>query len=299
MLDLGAVVADMREMLGRLIGEDIAIVLDPDAAPAWVLADRAQIEQVVLNLAVNARDAMPTGGTMSIKTATVELDEAYGARHVGVKPGHYVALTVTDTGTGIPAEVQARMFEPFFTTKEAGKGTGLGLATIHGIATRFGGSVNVYSEMGRGSAFKVYLPCAAPPAARTEATPAPARVWRGTQSVLVVEDEEGLRKLIKRLLVRQGYTVLTAGNAAEARALVDRTPQIDVLLTDVVMPGASGPALTAALVAERPDLKVVYMSGYNEETIINHGEVSPGIAFLHKPFTADALGAKLREVLDR
>ena len=215
-------------------------------------ADRGQIEQIVMNLAVNARDAMPNGGTLTIETANVELDEHYAKTHLAVKPGVYVVLAVTDTGTGMTPEVQARLFEPFFTTKEPGKGTGLGLATVYGIVTQSGGSVDVYSEVGKGTSFKVYFPRAdaAEMVVERAAAGCPARA--GTQTVLVVEDADGLRELAKRLLERQGYTVLVAANADEALQLFDQNPSIDVLLTDVVMPGASGPELTRQLVERRP-----------------------------------------------
>jgi two-component system cell cycle sensor histidine kinase/response regulator CckA len=266
---------------------------------ALVKADRGQMEQIVLNLAVNARDAMPTGGTLTIETANVELDEHYATTHVTVKPGPYVVLTVTDTGSGMTPQVQARLFEPFFTTKELGQGTGLGLATVHGIVMRSGGSVNVYSEVGRGTSFNVYFPRADPAELVVDAPAPVVRLSAGAQTVLVVEDAEGLGELAKRLLERQGYTVLLAANADEALRVFERNASIDVILTDVVMPGASGPELTRQLVEQRPALKVIYMSGYTEKAIVHHGVLNPGIAFLHKPFTAATLGRKIREVLDR
>jgi two-component system, cell cycle sensor histidine kinase and response regulator CckA len=298
LLDLNAVVTDMRAMLGRLIGEDVKIVLGLGFELSPVRADRGQVEQIVLNLAVNARDAMPTGGTLTIETANVELDEHSGTTtHLTLKPGLYVALRISDTGTGMSPEVQARLFEPFFTTKEIGKGTGLGLATVHGIVKQSGGSVNVDSEVGRGTSFEMYLPRADLVPASVEARPV-AQTGEGAQTVLVVEDAEGLRALARRLLERQGYRVLVAANADEALRLFERNPSIDVLLTDVVMPGASGAELTRRLAGQRPALKVIYMSGYTEETIVHHGVLNPGIAFLHKPFTSETLGRKVREVLD-
>jgi PAS domain S-box-containing protein len=299
LLDLTVVVAGMRGLLGRLIGEDVKIVLAPRPGLAPVKADRGQVEQIVMNLALNARDAMPKGGTLTIETANVELDENYPKTHLAVTPGPYVVLTVTDTGTGMTPEVQARLFEPFFTTKEVGKGTGLGLATVHGIVTRSGGSVNVYSEPGRGTSVKVYFPRADAAEMVVEAPLAVAGPRAGGQTVLVVEDAEGLRELTRRLLERQGYTVLVAGDADEAVQQFDLNTSIDVVLTDVVMPGVSGPELTSLLVERRPALKVIYMSGYTEDSIVQHGVLNPGIAFLHKPFTSDTLGRKLREVLDR
>ena len=297
-LDLNGVVTDMRAMLGRLIGEDVTIVLHLRPELGAVKADRGQMEQIVMNLALNARDAMPKGGILTIETANVELDQHYATMHLAVTPGPYVALSVTDTGSGITPEVQARLFEPFFTTKEPGKGTGLGLATVHGIVTQSGGSVDVYSEIDKGTVFKVYLPQA--DAAEMVMAPAPlvSRPRAGVETVLVVEDVEGLRALTGRLLQRQGYTVVTAANADDALRQFDQHPSIDVLLTDVVMPGASGPELAQQLVGRRPGLKVVYMSGFTEEAIVHHRVLNHGIAFLHKPFTSEGLGRKIREVLD-
>ncbi len=298
-LDLNVVVTEMQALLGRLIREDVKVVLGLRPELALVKADRGEVEQVVMNLAVNARDAMPQGGTLTIETANVELDEHYARMHVAVKPGPYVVLIVTDTGTGMTPRVQARLFEPFFTTKEPGKGTGLGLATVFGIVTRSGGSIGVDSELGKGTSFKVYFPSANDQETVVHAPAPQARQVAGTQTVLLVEDEEGLRELTRRLLTRQGYSVVVAGDAGEAVRRFDENPSIDVLLTDVVMPGASGPELVGRLVTRRPGLKVIYMSGYNDDTIVHHGVLNPGIAFLHKPFTSDALGRKIREVLGR
>jgi len=299
LLDLNVVVADMRSMLGRLIGEDVNVVLGLGPELASVKADRGQVEQVVMNLAVNARDAMPNGGTLTIATANVELDEHYAEMHLAVKPGVYVALTVTDTGTGMTPEVQSRLFEPFFTTKDVGKGTGLGMATVYGIVTASGGSVGVYSEVGKGTAFNVYFPRAQAAEGLVVAPPPVNRRRAEGQTVLLVEDADGVRELTRRLLQRLGYTVLVAANADEALRLFEQHPSIDVLLTDVVMPGASGPELTKRLVEERRALRVIYMSGYTEDAIVQHGVLKPGIAFLHKPFTSEALGQKIREVLER
>jgi len=300
LLDLNAVVGDIRAMLGRLIGEDVTVVARLQPNLAAVMADRSQVEQIVMNLVVNARDAMPAGGTLTIETANVDLDEHYASTHFAVTPGPYVVLSVTDTGAGMTPEVQARLFEPFFTTKELGKGTGLGLATVHGIVSRCGGSVGVYSEIGKGTSFKVYLP-RAPVAEPVAEGPAQVPQHRpaGGETVLVVEDAEGLRELTTRLLERQGSTVLVAANADEALRLFEQHPAIDLLLTDVVMPGASGPELTRRLIEQRPTLRVIYMSGYTEDAIVHHGVLKPGIAFLNKPFTSATLGRKVREVLDR
>ena len=241
---------------------------------------------------------MPTGGRLLIETANVELDVDDARAHLAAEPGPYVRLSVSDTGTGISPEVRARLFEPFFTTKPRGHGTGLGLATVHGIVTRRGGVVNVYSEVGQGTAFKIYFPRSE----AIEAVSAPRPLVRargGTQTVLVVEDAGGLRELTRRLLERHGYTVLTAANADDALVLFDTGRAIDVVLTDVVMPGGSGPELVKQLTERQPGLKVIYMSGYTEESIVHHGVLKPGIAFLHKPFTSDGLGRKIREVIDR
>jgi two-component system cell cycle sensor histidine kinase/response regulator CckA len=298
-LDLNVVVADTRAMLARLIGEDVTIVLELDTALSPVKADRGQVEQMVLNLAVNARDAMPKGGRLTIETANIELDERFAKTHVPVNPGPYVVLTVADTGTGMTPEVRARVFEPFFTTKEPGKGTGLGLATVFGIATQSGGTITVESQVGSGTSFRVYFPRADTAELVVAAPPPVARSRVGIQTVLVVEDADGLRELTKRLLEKQGYTVLLAANADEALRLFDEYPSIDLLLADVVMPGASGPELVKQLVERRPTLKVIYMSGYTDDAIVHHGVLDPGIVFLHKPFSSESLGQKIREVIDR
>ena len=295
-LDLNVVVADLRLMLARLIEEDVKIVLRLQPEPALVTADRGQLEQIVMNLAVNARDAMPSGGSLTIEIASAELN---ATTHPSMSAGSYVALTVTDTGAGMTPEVQARLFEPFFTTKGPGKGTGLGLATVHGIVARSGGSVDVHSEVGKGTSVTVYFPRAgaADVVAELPAPVAPRRA--GPETVLLVEDEQELREVATRLLRRQGYTVLVAANADEALQLFEQHRSIDVLLTDVVMPGTSGVELTRRLVERRPGLKVIYMSGYTEEAIVQHGVLNPGIALLHKPFTSDTLARKIRVVLDR
>jgi CheY-like chemotaxis protein len=289
----------MRVMLRRLIREDVKIELTVRPEVALVMADRGQIEQIVLNLAVNARDAMPKGGTLKIEIATVDLDSHYTKTHVEVRPGPYVALTVTDTGEGIPPEIQPRLFEPFFTTKEPGRGTGLGLATVHGIVTQNGGSIDVSSVVGIGTTFRLYFPQAQPPAVAVDVPIPVVRTGSGSETIVLVEDEDGLRSLITRLLERLGYTVLVAANAAQAIVLFEKHSSIDLLLTDVVMPGGSGPDLKNRLAKGRPQFKVLYMSGYTDDAIVHHGVLNPGIAFLHKPFTAHALGLKIREVLDQ
>jgi PAS domain S-box-containing protein len=298
LLDLNVIVADMRAMLKRLIGEDVNVVLElrPEMAP--VKADRTQLEQIVLNLALNARDAMPSGGTLTIETAVIELDANDSKNHFTGRPGLYVALRVTDTGTGMTPQVQAHLFEPFFTTKPHGQGTGLGLATVQDIVTRSGGSITVDTEVARGTSVKVYFPMA--DSAGVVAEPRLRASRRsGSETVLVVEDAAGLRHLARRLLQRQGYEVLTAANADDAVRLFEDNPSIDLLLTDVVMPGTSGPELARRLMEWRPALKVIYMSGYTDDAIVQHGVLNHGVAFIHKPFTSDTLGHKIRETLDR
>ncbi len=296
-LDLNDVLTDMRPMLARLIKEDVKIVFVAAPVLGPIAADRGQLEQVVLNLAVNAQDAMPKGGTLTIETSNVELDRKYASTHFDVKPGPHVALTITDSGVGMAPEVIAQLFQPFFTTKGVGKGTGLGLASVHGIVTSWGGSVDVHSEVGRGSSFSVYLPRASDSEARAATVTTPVSS-RGTEAVLLVEDADALRDLTTRLLERNGYRVFAAANAIEAERLFEWNPSIALLLTDVVMPGCSGPELAAQLAARRPGFKVLYMSGYTDETIVQHGVLKPGIAFLHKPFTSSILGLKIRETLD-
>jgi two-component system cell cycle sensor histidine kinase/response regulator CckA len=297
LLDLNKVIEDMQGMLARLIGEDVRVKLNLRPGLGCVRADRGQVEQIVLNLAVNARDSMPKGGTLTIDTTNVELDANHAKSHLSATPGAYVGLSVSDTGTGMSPEVQARLFEPFFTTKEVGKGTGLGLATVHGIVTVGGGGIHVDSELGRGTTFNLYFPRAG---AEADAVAPPTVAQRDRfGTVLIVDDADGPRALAKRLLDRQGYTTLVAANAPEALRQFKEHPAIDVLLTDVVMPGTSGPDLMRELVGQRPALKVIYMSGYTDDAITQHGVLRSGIAFLHKPFTSETLGRKVREVLSR
>ncbi len=300
LLDLNLIVADMKVMLERLIGDQVKIIHKTLPEPALVNADRGQMEQIVLNLSVNARDAMPDGGTLTIEISNVDLDETYSRSHVLAKAGEYVMLTVSDTGTGMTPEVQDRLFEPFFTTKTPGKGTGLGLATVHGIVLRSGGSVQVYSEVGWGSSFKLYFPRADPleQVVGAAADPAP-RPRSEPHTVLLVDDAEIVRDLARRLLLRQGYTVLAAASAEEALEVFSQNSSIDLVLTDVVMPGGSGADLARKLLEKRPDLKVIYMSGYTDEAIVQHGVLNPGIAFIPKPFSSESLERKIREVLDR
>ncbi len=297
-LDLNVVVAEMDKMLRRLIGEHIALVavLAPDLGR--VRADPNQIEQVIVNLAVNARDAMPDGGKLTVETANVDLDEAFAQAHLGSVPGSYALLAVTDTGAGMDATVRAHLFEPFFTTKEVGKGTGLGLATVYGIVKQSGGYISVYSEPGRGSSFKIYLPRIATPA---DAPPGPQKSGPapGSETVLVVEDEAAVLTLSRRALEAQGYVVLAASDPAAALRVVERHGgMIHLLLTDVVMPGLSGRELADRLTAQRPGIRVLYMSGYPGDAVVQHGTLPSGSAFLQKPFSPDGLARKVRDVLD-
>jgi len=264
-----------------------------------VKADPAQIEQVIMNLVVNARDAMPNGGRLVVETSNVELDASYAEDHVSVKPGRYVMLAVSDTGVGMDRQTIAHIFEPFYTTKESGRGTGLGLSTVYGIVKQSGGYIWVYSEPGKGSTFKVYLPRVDElPDTRQPVTPEESGYW-GTETVLLVEDEAGVRTLISQVLQRYGYTVLEAPNGAEALLICNRhRGAIHLLLTDVVLSQTSGPQVAARLAVLRPEMRTVFMSGYSEDTIVQHGLVKPGIDFLQKPFTAEDLVHKLREILD-
>ena len=297
-LDLNVVMAEMDKMLRRLIGEhiDLVAVFAPDLGR--VRADPNQIEQVIVNLAVNARDAMPDGGKLTIATANVDLDETFAQAHLGSVPGSYAMLSVTDTGVGMDATVRAHLFEPFFTTKEVGKGTGLGLATVYGIVKQSGGYISVSSEPGHGSSFKIYLPRIAtpaePPAGAPKGGPAP-----GSETVLVVEDEPAVLTLSRRALESQGYVVLAASDADAALRVVERHGgMIHLLLTDVVMPGLSGRELADRLSAQRPGIRVLYMSGYPGDAVVQHGTLPLGSAFLQKPFSPDGLARKVRDVLD-
>jgi signal transduction histidine kinase/CheY-like chemotaxis protein len=298
-LDVNDVVGSLQPMLRRVIGADVGMVLHQAGSIGHVMADQGQIEQVLLNLVVNARDAMPSGGTITITTADVELDAGYAARRDVVAPGPYVMLAVTDTGSGMSPEILNRVFEPFFTTKEQGKGTGLGLASVYGIVKQSEGYVWAYSEKDEGSTFKVYLPRLRPGAARPRAEVAPVRAAGGRETVLLVEDESGVRALAQRILTRQGYTVLVAEDGQQALELAASYPgRIDALLTDMIMPRMGGSELSARLDGLRPGTRVLYMSGYTDDTIVKRGLLHSTVAFLEKPFTANALLLALRGVLD-
>ena len=298
-LDVNAVVTGLAPMLRRLIGENLefAVVPAPELGP--VKADPSQLEQVILNLAVNARDAMPQGGTLTIETANVELDETYARRHPGANAGRFVMLAVSDTGHGMDAAVKARIFEPFFTTKDPGKGTGLGLATVFGIVKQSGGSIGVYSEPGHGTTFKVYLPRVDEAVDQTATAAAPT-LARGSETILLVEDDDEVRALARETLDGHGYTVIPAAAPAEALRLAgSHSGPIHLLVTDVVLPQFSGRGLAERLAPEHRDLRVLYMSGYTDDSIVRQGMLEEGTAFLQKPFTPYTLLLKVREVLNR
>ncbi|MBX3274451.1 MAG: PAS domain-containing protein [Sandaracinaceae bacterium] len=295
---LDEVIDGIVPMLRRLLREDIDVRVHPCRALGHVMADPGQIEQVIMNLAVNARDAMPLGGSLTIETANAELDEDYAARHVGVQPGRYVCVAVTDTGVGMDAATCERIFEPFFTTKEIGQGTGLGLAVVFGIVKQSGGNIWVYSEPGRGTTFKVYLP-RVDEALEPASAQAPRPALRGGETILLVEDEPAVRRAAERILRAAGYRVLVAGGGAEALALASAEPgEIHLLLTDVVMPEMSGGELATRFGRARPSARVLYSSGYTDNAIVHHGVLDPGKEFLAKPFSAVELTRKVRAVLD-
>ncbi|HXO86695.1 MAG TPA: ATP-binding protein, partial [Gemmatimonadales bacterium] len=298
-LDLNDIVRDVERLLRRLIGEDVALRTVLASNLAAVRADPSQLEQVLINLAVNARDAMPGGGTITIETAKVILDETYVADQPLVTAGDYVMVAISDTGTGMDAETQTRVFEPFFTTKERGKGTGLGLATVYGIVKQSGGYIWVYSEVGIGTTFKVYLPRVAGPAEPLGAVPAPSGSLQGSETILVVEDQEEVRTLIRKILEARGYRVLAAADGASALQLAALHPApIHLLVSDVIMPGMSGREVSLLLTTTRTAMRTLYLSGYTDESIVPHGVLEEGVEFLQKPFTADGLARKVRQVLD-
>jgi PAS domain S-box-containing protein len=295
-LDLNETIAVVIKMLERLIGEDVGLTFHPGESLGRVRADPTQIEQVLMNLAVNARDAMPDGGRLVIETSNAEIDDGYVRLHAGAAAGRYVCMAVTDTGHGMTKDVQARIFEPFFTTKEPGRGTGLGLATVYGVVKQSEGFIYVYSEPGHGTTFKIYLPAVEGEVERA-AEPPPAR--RGSETVLLVEDEEGLRELIAELLVENGYHVLAAEHPSKAIETAERYEGvIHLLLTDVVMPQMNGRDLASRVKERRPDVRVLFMSGYTEEAIAHRGVLEAGSSLISKPFTQEALTRKLRDLLD-
>jgi two-component system cell cycle sensor histidine kinase/response regulator CckA len=297
-LDLNQTLHGMEKMLRRLVGEGIELALLTHTSIGRIKADPSQVEQVVMNLAVNARDAMPKGGRLTIETSDIELDADYAKAHAEVMPGPYVLLAVTDEGVGIPPSDWARIFDPFFTTKPKGIGTGLGLSTVLGIVRQSGGHIWVYSEPDRGTTFKIYFPRHDLPAEAPVAQPAPAPPGRGFETVLLVEDDEQVRALARAVLARNGYNVLEAQSPGEAILVCEKySAKIHLLLTDVVMPRMTGRELVDRIGPSRPEMRVLYMSGYADDAIVHHGVLDAGIAFLPKPLTPDALLRRVREVL--
>ncbi|HEY3283141.1 MAG TPA: ATP-binding protein [Armatimonadota bacterium] len=298
-LDLNNVVLDMDRMLRRLLGEDVELTTHLADALYTIRADPSQMEQVLLNLAVNARDAMPQGGKLTLETVSVDLDETYARQHTGITPGPHVMLAISDTGCGMDEEVLSHIFEPFFTTKAKGKGTGLGLSTVYGIVQQSGGGVWVYSEVGKGTTFRVYLPAVSGAPSAVMASSQVPTPPRGTERLLIVEDDEAVRALLSHILGTSGYTVLVASQGTEALELFRaESEHIDLVITDVIMPGMNGRELAARLQEIRPATKVLFVSGYTNDAIAQHGVLDRGVAFLPKPFTTDALARKVREVLE-
>ena len=287
----------MQAMLQRLIGPEIQIVTEiwPDLTP--VLADSTQLEQILVNLVINARDAMPKGGKVTVELRNIELDKIGVAAHPGLQPGDYVEMSVSDTGTGMDAETMSRIFEPFFTTKDSGKGTGLGLATVYGIVQQNNGAIEVQSRMGHGTTFYIYLPRATDLGKPAPIKPSASAT--GNETILLVEDDDRVRALVSNLLRKNGYTVLLASAGDQALEIAARhRGRIHLLLTDVVMPGLNGRILSERLTAARPDTRVLYMSGYSDDAILRHGVRKAAAHFIQKPFSIDALAHKIRETLN-
>jgi signal transduction histidine kinase/CheY-like chemotaxis protein len=298
--DLNIVVSDLRKMLRRMIGEDVELRVSLEPEIGNIKADPSQLEQVIMNLVVNARDAMPKGGKLSIETSNIYLDESYAREHVSVVPGEYVMLAISDTGCGMDEETRQQIFEPFFTTKEPGKGTGLGLSMVYGIVRQSGGNIWVYSEEGTGTTFKIYFPRVTAEAQEYKRTIGLVEAPNGSETILLVEDAALVRTLARQVLETAGYRVLEAASAEAALKICESIngTRIDLVLTDVVMPGMSGNDMSKILLAKQPDMPVLYMSGYTDDAIVQHGVLEPGINFLQKPFTPGALAMKVREVLD-
>ena len=298
-LEPNQLITNLQKMLTRVIGEDIELKVLLKPKLDRISADAGQIEQVLMNLVVNARDAMPTGGKLTIETSNVKLDEAYAQEHLGVTAGPHVMIAVSDTGCGMDKATQARIFEPFFSTKEVGNGTGLGLSTVFGIIKQSGGSIWVYSEPGNGTTFKVFLPSAEGTAVLPVAAPLDAAGLGGTETILLVEDEDQVRAVASGILKRRGYHVIEAGSSGEALLLSEKHPaNIDLLLTDVVMPTMSGRELADRIRLMRPRIRLLYMSGYTDNVMVHHGVLNSGAAFLQKPFTPESLARNVRQVLD-
>jgi len=296
-VQLNTLLVHMEKMLSRLIGEDVELITVAAAEPATIRTDPGQLEQVVMNVVVNARDAMPGGGKLIIETANAQVDQTYAGPNVDLKPGSYVVLAISDTGMGMDPETVTHLFEPFFTTKAPGKGTGLGLATAYGIVKQSGGAISVYSEPGRGTTVKIYLPSTEAKAAEA-AEQEPAAALRGSETILVLEDEARVRKLVCEVLAARGYHVLEAVRGEEAiRMATEHQGRIHLLLTDVVMPEMSGPQALEQIRARQPNMKVLFMSGYTDEAMVHHGIPDSGAPFLQKPFLPETLARKVREVL--
>jgi CheY-like chemotaxis protein len=297
-MNLNDVVEEMGRLLPRLIGEDVELVIRRSEDLGAIRADASQMEQVIMNLAVNARDAMPNGGRFLIETSNAELDSTYSAMHPIVRQGRYVLLAVSDSGMGMDAETQARIFEPFFTTKAQGKGTGLGLSTVYGVVKQSGGFIWVYSEVGRGSCFKIYLPRVDQPVERVGAAPFVSDAPRGTETILLAEDEQDVREVAREFLESGGYTVIEARDGAEALKKVEKHQgAIDLLITDMVMPGMTGHDLTARLLQARPEIRVLYMSGYSERAAADSTRGDSSMRLLAKPFSRWALLRAVHEIL--
>ena len=296
---LNEIIGDLEKMLKRLLGEDIHIETVLDENLATVYADLSQVEQVIINLAVNARDAMPQGGNLTIETKNITLEKEYYQTHPQVLPGDYVLIAISDTGEGIDHDTQQRIFEPFFTTKSTGKGTGLGLATVYGIVKQSGGFIWVYSEVGKGTTFKVYLPVTTKEKTERKLQEKSSGSLRGNETILLVEDENELRKFASKVLKEYGYLILEAKNGGEAYLISEQyTKQIDLIITDVVMPLMSGRQFVDKLSKIRTDFKVIYMSGYTDNVILHHGVLEKGINFINKPFSPKSLLKEVRRVLD-
>ena len=303
-IQLNDFLTDFRQFLERTLRKNIAIYLELAPNLPSIEGDRTQLEQVIINLAINAQDAMPDGGQLTIETDRVELDESYASTHQGVTPGPYVMIAVSDTGCGMDAETRENLFEPFFTTKEVDKGTGLGLATVYGIVKQHGGNIWAYSEPGLGSVFKIYLPVSENPAEHTRAetaeSPASVSNPQGSETILLVEDHPQVKDLARVTLEKRGYTVLAAENGGQALSMLKtHEGALDLLLTDVVMPEMDGKELFEKVSGIYPNVRVIYMSGYSENVIAHHGVIDEGVNFIQKPFSIKTLSAKVREVLDK
>ncbi len=300
LLDLNEVLRDLGSILQRLIGEDIDLAILTNSSEAKVVADRIQIEQVIINLAVNARDAMPKGGKLTIEIQSVHLDRHYASQHISVMPGDYVMLAVTDTGVGMDAEMQKRIFEPFFTTKEQGHGTGLGLSTAYGIVKQSGGNIWVYSEPETGTSFKVYFPYSEQFVGETAKPPEYETAAQQAATILLVEDDPSIREVAEEILAMQGFRVLTAKSSHEALELFKKyEEEIDLLLTDVVMPGIGGAELVKRCLGGDRQMPVIYMSGYTDEAVVRHGILEKDVEFIQKPFSPDDLVQKIHRVLKK